>query len=395
MLTDEQIEEIIYNYTSRQDEFNLSVISIIAERLSRIADFDNLNVLERAQITRKETLLIENLYSDYVKKQKKRIKDDFWLIATIVYLDSMQFYENQLRLELNKILLDSVEQITKEAQASLMSLLSTPVFVIRDLQNPGNLIVHNLAQTYQTVVNEALTYNNLPRDLRDAGLKRTEMQLFDSGVRYMIKDPNEGTRYTTSADRAIRFNILDSIKNLINTMQDIMGEQFGANAVELSAHVYPAPDHAPAQGHQFSLKEVDNMQSGKDFKDLQGNTYIGFDRNIGQWNCRHYFMKIKRGAEPTYTQKQLDKILKDNQQGYTDANGKHRTLYECTQVQRRYEREIRRAKEKYLYGKALGDAGIMATARNRVGTLTTQYKHFSNSCGIPAKLERIRVKDYK
>ena len=37
----------------------------------------------------------------------------------------------------------------------------------------------------------------------------------------------------------------------------------------------------------------------------------------------------------------------------------------------------------------------MANARNRVGILTTQYKQFSRKCDIPAKLERIRVKDYK
>ena len=106
-------------------------------------------------------------------------------------------------------------------------------------------------------------------------------------------------------------------------------------------------------------------------------------------------MKIKKGAEPTYTQKQLNKILEDNERGYTDENGKHRTLYECTQIQRRYEREIRNAKNKYLYGKALNDKAMMARARNSVGTLTTRYKQFSNKCGIPTKLERIRVKDYK
>ena len=106
-------------------------------------------------------------------------------------------------------------------------------------------------------------------------------------------------------------------------------------------------------------------------------------------------MKIKKGAKPTYTQEQLDKILADNERGYTDKNGRHYTLYECTQVQRRYEREIRKAKEKYLYGKSLNNKNMMTKARNRVGSLTTQYKQFSYKCDIPAKLERIRVADYK
>ena len=48
-----------------------------------------------------------------------------------------------------------------------------------------------------------------------------------------------------------------------------------------------------------------------------------------------------------------------------------------------------------MYGKALNDKGMMAKSRNRVGVLTTRYKQFSRACNIPAKLERIKVKDYK
>ena len=395
MLTDEQIEEILFKYTSRQDEFNLSVIKIIADRLSKIADFDNLNTMDRQAVMQEDIAEIEELYAQYKKDQKKKLKEDFWWIAVIVYMESLKFYEEQLELEMNKALMKVIDELTKEAQKAFDQIVKHPVFVIRDLKTPAVLKAYNLEQTYRSVMNEALSYSNISNELRDIALKRTETQLFESGVRYMINNSSDNAKDTTSANNTIRFNVLDSVKNLINEMQDIMGKQFGANAVELSAHIFPAPDHAPAQGHQYSLKEVDKMQSGEDFEDLQGNKYVGFERNIGQWNCRHYFMKIKKGAKPTYTQAQLDKILEDNERGYIDEKGKHRTLYECTQVQRRYEREIRRAKEQYVYGKALNDTAMMSKARSRVGALTTRYKQFSNKCGISAKLERIRVKDYK
>ena len=395
MITDEQIEEILYKYTSRQDEFNLSVIRIIADRLSKIADFDNLNTMDRETLMREDISRIEEIYVGYKKDQKKRIREDFWWIAIILYAESLKFYEEQVELESNKALMKAITGLTSDAQKSFDAIVKRPVFVIRDLKTPAVLKAYDLEQTYRSVINEALSYRDVSKALSDIALKRTETQLFDSGIRYMINNSSDKAKDTTSANNAIRFNVLDSVKNLINKIQDIMGKQFGANAVELSAHIFPAPDHAPAQGHQFSLKEVEKMQSGEDFEDLQGRSYVGFERNIGQWNCRHYFMKIKKGAEPTYTQKQLDKILEDNERGYTDENGKHRTLYECTQVQRRYEREIRRAKEKYIYGKSLDDMNMMARARASVGRLTTRYKQFSNKCGIPAKLERTRVKDYK
>lgn len=394
MITDEQIEKLLYGYTSRQDEFNMSVIKVIADRLSKIADFDNLNTLDREKVMQGDIAEINEAYGKYVSDQRKRIREDFWWIAVIVYLESLKFYEEQLELKMNKTLNDAVTKITRIAEKSLVNAIKNPVFVIRDLKTPAVLKAYDLEKTYRSVMQEALSYKSLSDDMRTIALKRTETQLFDSGIRYLTDNSSDSAKDVTGANNTIRFNVLDNMKNLINKMQDIMGKQFGANAVELSAHIYPAPDHAPAQGHQYSLEEVEKMQSGADFKDLQGNKYIGFERNIGQWNCRHYFMKIKKGTEPTYTQKQLDKILADNERGYTDENGKHRTLYECTQVQRRYEREIRRAKEKYLYGKALNDKGMMARARNRVGALTTQYKQFSRKCDIPTKLERIRVKDY-
>lgn len=395
MITDEQIERLLYRYVYRQDVFSMSVIKIIAERLSHLADFDDLDALHKEQTIRTDLVRMNSLYSDYVKDQIKRLKEDLWWIAVVIYLESIKFYEKQVELKDNKPLNDVIRKITETAQKNFTNLIKNPVFVIRDLKNPAILKAYNFEKTYRTVLTEALNYHNVSNELRDIALKRTETQLFDSGIRYMIDNSSDNAKHTTSANSAIRMNVLESMKNLINKMQDVMGEQFGADAVELSAHIYPAPDHAPAQGHQYSLKEVKKMQAGEDFEDLNGTRYVGFERNIGEWNCRHYFMKIKKGAEPTYTQEQLDKILADNERGYTDENGKHRTLYECTQVQRRYEREIRRAKEKYLYAKALNDKTMMIQARNRVGKLTTQYKQFSRKCDIPAKLERIKVKDYK
>ena len=395
MLTDEQIEQVLYKYTSRQDEFSLHIIRIIAKRLSRLADFDELDTLHREEVMREDITLIKRVHKDYVKKQVQAIKDDFWWIAVVIYMESLKFYAEQTALEANKALMKSINAITQEAQKNLLELLKNPVLVIRDLKTPAVIKAQDLEKAYRSVMNEALTYSNVSNELRDIALKRTETQLFDSGVRYMIDNSSDDARHAIHANNAIRMSVLENAKNLITKMQDVMGKQFGADAVELSAHIYPAPDHAPAQGHQYSLEEVEKMQSGMNFEDLNGTKYIGFERRIGEWNCRHYFMKIKKGAEPTYTQAQLDKILEDNERGYTDENGKHRTLYECTQVQRRYEREIRNAKEKYLYAKELNDKNMMAKARNRVGILTTRYKQFSHKCDLPIKSERIRVKDYK
>lgn len=395
MLTDEQIEALLYEYAKRQDEFNLFVIRVIANRLSNLAIFNNATTLSKVATMQDDVSAIDEEYQTYRNDQKKRIRRNFWDLAEFLYGEALLYYETQIALEENRELTRAINESIREAQNAFTILTENPVIVMRDLSNPTALKPYNLEQAYRSVVNEALSYSNLSDELSDIALKRTETQLFDSGVRYMKDNSSNSVNATVSANPAVRMNLLDSIKKLINKVQDVVGKQFGSDGMELSAHIYPAPDHAPAQGHQYTNENVDKMQSGSDFEDVDGNHYIGFVRQIGQWNCRHYFMKIKIGkSNPTYTQEQLDKILEDNERGYTTPDGRHYTLYECTQIQRRYERNIRKAKEKYLYAKELKDKVAMLSARTRVGSLTTQYKQFSRACDIPAKLERIRVKDY-
>ena len=392
MLTDEQIEKLLYEYAERQDEFSLSVITIIANRLSKVADFDKVSTLNNLSVMQEDISSIDDEYNNYKDDQKKRIKRHFDDLLEFMYAEALIYYENQIALEENRELLRAVNEAVSQAQSAFDTLVDNPVIVMRDLSNPARLQTYDLEQAYRSSVNEALSYRNLSDELADTALKRTETQLFDSGVRYMTDDSSDSI---ASGNSAVRMNLLDSIKSMINKVQDVMGKQFGSDGMELSAHVYPAPDHAPAQGHQYTNDNVDRMQSGSNFEDVDGNHYAGFVRQIGQWNCRHYFMKIKIGkSEPTYTQDELNKILEDNERGYTTPDGRHYTLYECTQIQRRYERNIRKAKENYIYAKTLNDKDKMLSSRTRVGNLTTQYKQFSNACGVPAKLERIKVKDY-
>lgn len=394
MLNEEQIEDILYQYVKRQDEFNMSVIKVITDRLSRIADFDKLSTMDRMSIMTEDIANIREEYKKYKKDQKKRIQDDLWILIAFLYEEAMEYYAVIRALEDNWELVQATNRAIEEAQAEFAQLIQSPVFVIRDLQNPAVLKPYNLEQTYRSVINEAQMYDTVSNELRDIALKRTETQLFDSGIRYVRNNSSDNKRSVINANNAVRFTMLDTVRNFIDTVQDIMGRQFGADGVEMSAHVYPAPDHAPAQGHQYTLDNIDKMQSGQDFEDVDGHSYVGFERQVMTCNCRHYFMKIKLGSKPTYTQEQLDKILADNERGYTTPDGRHYTLYECTQIQRRYERNIRKAKEKYLIAKSLNDKNGMQATRTRVGSLTTQYKQFSNACGIPAKLERIKVKYY-
>ena len=116
----------------------------------------------------------------------------------------------------------------------------------------------------------------------------------------------------------------------------------GTDGKELSAHVNCALDHEPFQGHQFTNKEFNKLQNNEDFQDILGNKFTGVKRIIGQFNCRHIAKSIFIGfSKPKYTPEQLRKFIDNNHAGYTFSDGKHITMYECTQMQRRMETRIR------------------------------------------------------
>ena len=54
----------------------------------------------------------------------------------------------------------------------------------------------------------------------------------------------------------------------------------GSDGKEISVHNLSAPDHEPIQGHQFTNEEVDNMQTGKPFSDVDGISFAPIDRPI-------------------------------------------------------------------------------------------------------------------
>ena len=395
MLTDEQIEKYLYGYTQRQDEFVMYVMRKIASRIGRLASFDDIYSLENSKESMQDIQDIKFEYYKLADKQRRQIHDDFFLIALYMYKEAEKFYQAQLLFQENKELTKALDEMTKAGVASLDSLIKKPMLAMRDLANPGIMKMYKPEDAYKSMLAEAFSYRHLSDNLQRIALKRSTMQLFDVGLRYMTSDTDTSYKASINANNAVRFNVLDSMKTMIDKVQSVMGKQFGANGVQLSAHAFPAPDHAPAQGHQFSFEEFDKMQHGEDFVDANGIQYEGFERQIGQWNCRHYAMQIKFGSKPEYTQKELDNILARNEKGFTTSDGKHYTLYECSQIQRGYERRIRDAKEKYIMAKALGDEKLMQRERSRVGELTSQYKLFSHKCDMPIKLERIRVKDYQ
>lgn len=400
MLSENAIDNLVSFIANRQESINTYVLSSIASKIREIG------TLSPSDINRMQLLVdagadIRLMNAELAKMSDLQVKDIKSLIKTVAidtYIDAKPLYDYRhksfIPYEKNQKLQSLVSAIGETTAQSYQNLSNSKAtgFLIRDYKNPNSLKFQSIDDTYRTVMDEAIqAVAGGVVDYRTA-MRRTIKQLADSGVRRMYWDSG----YTQRLDTAVRRNLLDGVRDIQQAMEDEIGRNIGANGKELSMHMNSAPDHEPFQGHQFSDEEFEKLQNNEDFMDLQGNSFAGVARAIGEHNCRHIARSIIIGvSKPTYTQAQLDDFIKSNQQGYTTPDGKHFTLYECSQIQRQIETKIRYAKDEQITYREAGDTEAAKIATQKVQRLTTQYKKFSKDCGLSIKRDRIAVSDYK
>nr|DAU25983.1 MAG TPA: minor capsid protein [Caudoviricetes sp.] len=196
-------------------------------------------------------------------------------------------------------------------------------------------------------------------------------------------------------DSAARMNIIDGVRAVNQDVARQIGAEFGADGVELSAHMTCAPDHLPMQGRQFAQEEFNALQTQQSSRDYQGHRYDAIRRPIGMWNCRHFAYPIVLGvSEPIHTDGELERIREDNEKTINIA-GKQMTAYEASQLMRKIETQIRKAKNEAVTFGASGDAFSESMARDRVRVLTAKYQAVAQAANQRMKYARIRVPGYK
>lgn len=196
-------------------------------------------------------------------------------------------------------------------------------------------------------------------------------------------------------DSAVRQNVLDGIRQVQQKAQELIGEEIGADGVDITAHPNSAPDHEPVQGRRFDLDNFQRMQNGLDFEDVDGRSYKGFERPITQWRCRHLIFYILLGVtRRMYTDDQLGSWQQENQKGCT-IDGKHYTNYEATQLLRNLETEIRRQKDTAVLAKASGDDVLRRECQSNINKLTKKYNAVAEAAGLRKQMQKTRVEGYR
>ena len=380
MLSDADLTLLLGRVQNRLDSVNRLYIRKIASQIARIGELSQSNInrltimaemmqdvneitLALQQATGLNTVDIQNVYTKAIAAvyTDPRFTAAFKAGATI-------------------------PPITRERVRTMVQNISTQT--AQTMQNLSNTTV--IAEPYRDAIDRAIlatasglgSYSEATRAVvREIGYGGMQVQ-YPSG-------------YHRRLDTAVRQNVIDGTKQISQNGAIAVGEALGYDAYELSAHAHSAPDHEPVQGHVLLKSEFDMMQAGLPFMDVDDNKFAGFDRPIGEWNCKHFaFPFSTQYSKRQYTQEQLQKFITDNQKGI-DLDGKHYTLYGADQLMRQTETKVRRLKDEAVAAQIVGDDTLRWQCQLQINSLMAKYGQIAALSGLTPHRNRTVVEGFK
>lgn len=265
---------------------------------------------------------------------------------------------------------DTLQQIlaatVKQARDDLTNMTQTMGFVGPDGK------VHELTQAYQQACDFAFQKVSTGAQDYMSAIRDATANLAKKGIRTI--DYESGVH--TSLEAAVRRNIMGGLGIMQNQISQQNHDDLGCDGWEISAHHGSAPDHEPYQGKQYPDAEYQRLNSS-------------LVRPIGELNCGHAASPIILGVNsPQYTPEELEAMRQENEEGVT-FDGKHYTLYEATQRQRKFERSIRDRKRRILIDETVGDKDKLQQDQIRLQVLKQEYARFSKGVGLPMQHARM------
>lgn len=377
MLSEKQLNDLLEIFLERAQSVNEEYLIRMGEQIQEIGELIPSSVNRLVQLKRMNANL------DAVKKEIARIAEISMQDLEKIFEKAMEtdarFVAKTFGNEYKPSILDNevLQQIltaqlnvTLEEMANLSrTRISSEAY--RKAIDKGIQAVQSGMEDYRTATRRALS------EAAEAGI-RVEIGhtgAYEQRVGY-------GGRYTKRLDSAVRQNVLDGIRSLSNDVLEQLGEEFGADGVELSAHALCAEDHIPYQGRQYSNEQFRVIQEEK------------LDRPFGMWNCRHSIYPIKLGVStPAYTEEELAAFQRNSTEK-VEIDGVSKTRYQWTQEQRRIETAVRRQKDVAIAAKAAGNAPLRRDAQRNIDALQKRYSLISEKAGISKQMERMRVEGY-
>jgi len=406
-ISEKQIEQIVDRLINRVEDANLVFLEEIGSSIAQFKEvtpskahqlmqilkyggrYDEI-ISEISRLTNLNIKEIDSIFKEYSIKDKK-FYEEFYKYRDIPFDLTESVTQKKYRETLTNIVKTEMYNFTRS------NVLG---YTIKDLE--GNSVFYSIRDTYNKLLDTAFLNVGQGKETFDTAVFKILKEVGESGLKTINYESGKAIRL----DSAIRMQLKSRLAELHNENQKIFGQEFGSDGVEISVHLNPAEDHQEVQGRQFYNDEFEKLQLtgiGKDINDkeidLHKQNKDGKEqkthRPISEMNCYHYIFSIIVGvSDPEYSEKELNKIIKDNEKGF-EYNDKHYTNYEGTQLMRKLENEIRKQKDTQILAKSSQNDLLLYKSQDNIRKLTKEYKKISEISNLPIQNNRLRVSGYK
>ena len=304
--------------------YNNLELQIIEELATRIANFGYANTVVVNDIKIAQEMGV--LYQD--------------IVTLVAKYNNTSYKEvNRIFTEASETSLNYDDKIYKEA-----GIDPKPLSQSESIKQTMNATIErtagNLQNLCMTTANTAQTqfYNaiNSAYMFTSTGVKSYTQAIIDtirnlSSQGAIITYPSGAKR---SLESAVRTNIVTAINQNCGKLQELRADEMNWDLMEITAHSGARPEHARWQGKIVSRSGQRGYLSLRD---------IGYGEPTGfkGINCRHDWHPYYKGSSRTYSSTQL----KDWKKEKVEYNGQKISVYDATQRQRAFERQIRQDKK--------------------------------------------------
>lgn len=410
MLNDEAINKVGDRLANRIDNLNTYIIKKIGETIKEIGKLTPTQAMQLENIL-KYGGSFEKITNEIAKVSKMNVKDIYKIYEEVAKQDqrfASTFYKyrniDYIPYQYNTALQNEVNSLAKMTAGEFINFSDTTALGYGFVnEKTGKITYKGLKQAYYDIIDEGILAISQGKETFDQRMSKIIKDIGESGLKVIYENG-----YARRLDSTVRMNLQEGVRQLHNELQEIFGNEYGADGIEITVHANSAPDHEPVQGRQFStikvdgeLSEWEKLQDGEEAKDYKGNTYsLDHDnkngyRPISTMNCYHYTYNVVLGiSNPLYTEEQLNKLKEKNNKGF-EYDGKHYTLYEGEQLQRKIELELRKQKDIQVMSRASGEREAAEKAQVKINALTKKYNDVLKASKLPSQIQRAKISGYR
>lgn len=320
MLTPQYYDKLTAELIKLYSDLDNAIISDIVRRLLKAGDVTDtarwqIQQLQESGMLYNDILSEISRLTDATQKQVRDLFEDAGIQA--IKNDNVRYHAAGLEGIIK--MSDAALQVLNAGYEKCSGNLSNLTLTTANTSQQAYITACNNA--YMQITSGAFDYNTAIRNAVKAAASEGTEVLYPSGHRDKL-------------DVAVRRAVLTGIGQTCRTLSETNAQDLGCDLMEITAHAGARPSHAEWQGQIVSLSGRKGYLS-KD--DIGYGTGDGF----GGWNCRHDWHPFFEGiSSRAYDDAELKKLNERN----IEYNGEKYTEYEISQMQRKFERDIRKLK---------------------------------------------------